>query len=80
MCSKAWLAARASLRLARMPRLPAGRSVSPCSARASGEALRATLAGVAAAPVLFAHAFGPFYMKRTWGVGGVGKCVSSMRF
>ena len=52
--SKAWLAAHVSLQQARMPRTARAR----CSCR-----LRATLV---AAPVLFAHAFGPCYMGKTY--------------
>jgi hypothetical protein len=55
MRSKAWLAACVSLQLARMPR--------PAQERRSRR-LRATLA---AAPVLFVHAFGPCYMEKTYG-------------
>jgi hypothetical protein len=56
MRSKAWLAARVSLRLPRMPR--------PARARRSRR-LHSTLA---AAPVLFAHALGPCHMEKTQGI------------
>jgi hypothetical protein len=57
MHSKAWLAARVSLRLARKPR--------PARARRSRR-LRVTLA---AAPVLFAHAFVRCNVEKTFPIG-----------
>ena len=57
----AWLAARVPLQLARMPRGPR-----PAWVRRS----RRQHATLAAAPVLFAHAFGPCHMEKTYGISG----------
>ena len=66
MRSKAWLAARVSLRLADMPH--------PAQARHSHR-LRVTLA---AAPVPFANVFGPCHMEKTYRIGGNTKYRKSM--
>ena len=56
--SKAWLAARVPLRLARM----------------QGEALTCRLhATLVAAPVLFAHAFVPCHLEKAYGLSGTSK-------
>ncbi len=61
--SKAWLAARVSVH------------VSPLLGQGAPRRLRAMLA---AAPILFVHAFVPYHMEKVYRVGGVTACTHTL--